>query len=196
MELNRRNSQASALRRLRVVMRKQSRAALDGKPASLWPTEFEDIVHLCKIETSRGRVISPVPTSNMRRNVGAPESLDEFHRWMARDVYWRRDCGAMVKAANSEVAEVWQVSGTTVANVVREYGADAQDWLKKYGEDRESTAVLIAQRAQVFRMLSICRPTKFQAKIILYLYTVLSLLHGSATEGQTYSHPIRPKAPP
>jgi len=130
-------------------MRKLSRAARDDKTITLWPTEAEEIVSFYKFATSRRAV------------VGAPELLAEYHRWMARDVYWRRDDGATVKVAISEVAEAWQVSGAMVQKVVREYGSAAQDWLKKFGGDRESTAVLIAQRAEGFRMLAIeSKPTK------------------------------------
>ena len=145
IELNRRNSEASALRQLRVVIRKLSRAVRADKPIMLLPSEADTIVRFYKIATSRRGV------------VGAPELLAEFHRWMARDVYWRRDGGATVKAANSEVAEEWQVSVAMVQKVVQKYGSAAQDWLKKFGADRESTAVLIAMRAHGFRMLAIER---------------------------------------
>jgi hypothetical protein len=59
--------------------------------------------------------------------------------------------------ADSTVAKAWGVSRTSVEQAVRDHGRDAQDWLKKYGGDRESTAVLIAQRAHAFRMLGIER---------------------------------------
>jgi hypothetical protein len=168
-----------------VVIRKLSRAARDDKAIMLLPSEAETMVRFYKIATLRRGV------------VGAPELLAEFHRWMARDVHWRRDGGATVKAANSEVAEEWQVSSAMVQKVVREYGADAQGWLKKFGADRESTAVLIAMRAYGFRMLAADRkPTKFQAQIILYLYTVLSLVQESSKGGLPLPSPISPKAPP
>jgi hypothetical protein len=142
-----RNSQASALRQHRAVIRKLSRAARADQPITLLPSEAGTLVLFDKIKSQPGVV-------------GAPKVLAEFHRWMARDVYWRRAGGALAKVANSEVAEAWQVSGATVAEVVREYGADAQHWLKKFGKDRESTAVLIAQRAHAYRMLARERETE------------------------------------
>jgi hypothetical protein len=144
IRLNRRNSQATALRQLRVVIRKLSRAARADKPITLLPSEADTMVRFYKIATSR-------------RKVGAPEVLAEFPRWMARDVHWRREGGSKVKVAISEAAEVWEVSGAMIAEAVREYGADAQDWLKQHGADRDSTADLIAQWAGTYRMLAIER---------------------------------------
>jgi hypothetical protein len=147
IELNRRNSQAVALRQLRVVLRKVSRAKARGdETITLLVSEVDALARAREIKTSR-----------RRHPVGAPERATEPHRWMARDVFLRRAVGAKVKVANSEVAEEWQVAETMVQKVVRKHGPAAQDWIKKFGGDSESTAVVIAQMAEAFRMLAIER---------------------------------------
>lgn len=146
MALNRRNSQAAAADARDAVIRKvRSAKARDDETITLWLSEAELLVHFC---------------TTSRRGPGAPVVMSEFLRWMARDVCLRRDGGAKAKVAISEVAEAWQVKGAMVAKVVREYGADARGWLDKHGADRDSTAVLVAQRAEAYRMLAIERERK------------------------------------
>jgi hypothetical protein len=145
MALTRRESQAVATDALDGVIHKVRRArARDDETITLWLSEAETLVH--EVEASR-----------RPRPVGAPKVLVEFQRWMARDVYWWRDGGAKVRVANSEVAKGWEVSIAMVEETVRKYGADARGWLKRHGDDRESTAVLIAQWAEMYRMLAIKR---------------------------------------
>jgi hypothetical protein len=127
------------------------------KLAKIVATINRDSATYWESETLRNQVQSnPHP----HRVVGAPEVVAEFHRWMVRDVYWRRSGGTKAKDAISEAAKVWGVSRTMVQKVLPKYRAGAQDWLKKFGADRESTAVLIAQRAHAFRMLAIERERK------------------------------------
>jgi transposase-like protein len=159
----RREAEASASRQLDVVVRKLRHAASQGKTITLLPSDAEMIVRF--YETS---------TSKRAAKVGAPDRLAEFHRWMARDVLSRRagsvsrrhatvppvGGGQSGKVAITEVAKEWQVSGAMVQKVVREYGVDAQDWLKRCGADRTSTAVVIAQWAETYRMLAIVRERK------------------------------------